>query len=83
MLILPIATDRYCRQFPYVTVALIVINALVLALKFTRLAMLRQATVLKERLRHPAADQLFDQFLTRFPHSQYRAYAAAKKAGGS
>jgi membrane associated rhomboid family serine protease len=45
------------------------------------LAMLRQATVLKEKLHDRSADALFDQFLQTYPHSQYRAFALAKKAG--
>lgn len=47
------------------------------------LALLRQATLLKERLRHPAADQLFDRFLVAYPHSQYRAFALAKRSAGT
>jgi membrane associated rhomboid family serine protease len=45
------------------------------------LAMLRHATLLKEKLHDPAGDALFDQFLKAYPYSQYRAYAQAKRAG--
>jgi membrane associated rhomboid family serine protease len=45
------------------------------------LGMLRQATLMKEKLRDPAADTLFDQFLKAYPYSQYRAYALAKRTG--
>jgi hypothetical protein len=45
------------------------------------LAMLRQATLLKEKLHDPTADGLFDQFLKTYPYSQYRAYATAKRTG--
>src|SRR5438445_2839245 len=34
MLIVPIATNRPCRAFPYVTVALIIINTLVLGVEY-------------------------------------------------
>jgi hypothetical protein len=45
------------------------------------LAMLRHATLLKERLKHPAADRLFDHFLQKYPHSQYRAFAQERRGG--
>jgi hypothetical protein len=45
------------------------------------LAMLRQATLMKERLHDPAAQSLFDQFIKSYPYSQYRAYAEAKRSG--
>jgi membrane associated rhomboid family serine protease len=47
------------------------------------LALLRQATLMKERLHDPTAHRLFDQFLQQYPHSQYRAFALAKRGAGS
>jgi membrane associated rhomboid family serine protease len=46
------------------------------------LAMLRQATLMKDRVHDPTANELFTLFLKTYPLSQYRAYAEAKRAAG-
>ncbi len=45
------------------------------------LALLRHATLLKERLQDPGASALFDRFLQTYPDSSYRDFALAKQNG--
>jgi membrane associated rhomboid family serine protease len=49
----------------------------------SELAMLRQATLMKDRVHDPNANSVLDQFLRTYPYSQYRAYAEAKRGAGA